>query len=207
MSKKVLVLGYGSYCTIFLEEGFDVVDEYDKDLDLVVFTGGTDISPDIYSEKRTPYTSNSDDLRDSHEVGLFHQAVSDGIPMVGICRGAQLLCALNGGKLIQHVMGHACDVGHTIYTGDGKQMQATSSHHQMMQPDGEFELLAWASGVGNGHLPNSLSRDDDGLLIEPEVVYWPGTQCLGHQPHPEWMKYNSEYYKYFFDTINKYLGV
>lgn len=198
--KSVLVLGGGDYCRLFEEEGYEVVD--DGPVDLVCFTGGTDINPSIYGDRVHRYTSRSDTRRDKDEVELFHRCRKRGIPMVGICRGAQLLCALSGGRLYQHVDGH--NEHHMINTPAGD-MVVTSSHHQMMDVSRvkNVDILGWAEPISStyetGEGPQKPPRKDI------EVAFFPDTMCLAHQPHPEWMDIQSPYRRFFFNTIENYL--
>src|SRR5690606_27873987 len=62
---------------------------------LVVFTGGEDVDPSVYGEKNVASYSNL--RRDNEEVLLWSLARANNIPIGGICRGAQLICALSGG--------------------------------------------------------------------------------------------------------------
>lgn len=198
---KVLVLGGGSYRSLFEEEeGYEVSD--DLDFDMVCFTGGTDINPDIYGDRVHRFTSRSDTQRDQHEVTIFHHCKKHGIPMVGICRGAQLLCALSGGKLYQHVTRHG--ESHQIVTPEGE-MVVTSSHHQMMDVSRvrNVEVIGYAS-------PRSTTYETgDGPQPHPkkdiEVAFFPETKALCHQPHPEWMDTQAPYRRFFFKTVKLYL--
>lgn len=199
---RVKVLGGGDYIRMFdQEDGYEVVE--DDSFNLVCFTGGTDISPAIYGEQYHPYTMASDRKRDQREVDLYRYCQKRGIPMVGICRGAQLLCALSGGKLYQHVDNH--NESHLIHTPEGE-MVATSSHHQMMDVSAvkTAEIIGWAE-------PRSSSyHRAKGTVEAPkkdiEVVYFPRTRSLAHQPHPEWMDTDAPYRQFFFKTIKNYLS-
>lgn len=156
--------------------------ELEKD-DVVVFEGGTDINPLLYDENPNSYTSPSDYARDAFEQEVFRQAVKKGIPMIGICRGAQLLCALSGGKLVQHVDGHGRD--HIVEDRwSGEIYVVTSSHHQMMLPaSAPCDLIAWTK-----HSTKYIGEYDKEVDVEydAEIVYFPETQCLCIQGHPEW---------------------
>ena len=73
--------------------------------------------------------------RDIYEKAIFEEACKNNKNIIGICRGSQLLTALNGGKLIQDVTNHALASGHNIRILDEDIiMTATSTHHQMMYP-------------------------------------------------------------------------
>src|SRR3990167_3250317 len=87
--------------------------------DALVIWGGEDISPKIYGQKpaiRWTSATAKLSIRDKLEIALANQAVKMRIPIIGICRGAQLMCALSGGSLIQHVSGHGKFSGHLIVT-------------------------------------------------------------------------------------------
>jgi len=72
-------------------------------LDAVLLPGGGDMRPDIYGAEMNPLTDNIDDARDHVEVNLTRWAVSDDLPVLGICRGHQVVNVALGGTLIQDV--------------------------------------------------------------------------------------------------------
>jgi len=100
---------------------------------ILILHGGEDISPAIYGQTPSKYTRAGRKLsqRDKHEVALAEQAIKLGIPIFGICRGAQLACAIAGGSLVQHVENHITS-GHNIVTATGETYKTSSCHHQMM---------------------------------------------------------------------------
>lgn len=162
-----------------------------KQADVALFTGGSDIGPELYGDqnvKSWPFPT-----RDAEEVPFYREFRKRGVPILGICRGAQLACAMEGGKLYQHVERHA-NGGHGIHTHDGKEFFVTSLHHQMMRPTGLHELHGWTERRS----PVYVSADADGNPIEtiraevtgvdPEVVWWPKGLVYGIQGHPEMMQ-------------------
>ncbi len=73
-----------------------------KQADLVLFTGGEDVDPSMYDEPKGKNTwSNLN--RDLTEKKIFDEAVATKKLMLGVCRGSQFLCVMNGGKLVQQV--------------------------------------------------------------------------------------------------------
>lgn len=201
MSKKtVYVLGGSDYVRLFRDAGYDVVSNPARHYDVVCFTGGTDIDPAMYSEPRNPQTQRSDYHRDAFEEQIFMDAVSTGRKIIGICRGAQLVCAMAGGSIYQHVTGH--QGSHEATTYDGRKMLVTSSHHQMMnpQPLGDKYLVL----LSNSN-KSTTYQDGEGELDSPpvdyEAVYFPEVNAVAHQPHPEWMEKGSDYYHFFFETL------
>lgn len=188
-----------------------------SDGDVILFEGGEDISPALYEEEllavthAAPYPS----LRDRQELRIF-DTFKDKAKFLGICRGAQLLCALSGGKLVQHVSNHA-GVGHEIDTDKGETYFVSSAHHQMQWPwETDHKLLAWSSkpqsNVYTGvvrdtpiFFPDNAYKKGSDLLLEPEVVYYPKTKSLAIQYHPEFMKESDLGVHYAARLVEEYL--
>lgn len=173
--------------------------------DLIGFGGGADIHPSLYGCKDVAsMVGHHPSRRDLQEAKVFDYALNNGIPMFGICRGAQFLCAMSGGKLVQHVDNHGGD--HTIYTSDDKKMPMTSTHHQMMYPwDVKHKLLAWTMNRSKDYIhdiPDYVQRDRD-----PEVVFFEHTGALAVQGHPEWMDPNCKTVQQVREWIATYLNV
>jgi putative glutamine amidotransferase len=175
-----------------------------EDVDMLVFWGGEDINTKLYGE-RPVYTTSADKLseRDRFESLLFNNARGV-IPTLGICRGSQFLCAMNGGKLWQHVNSHGRD--HMMVTKDGDLIKTTSTHHQMMRPTKEMELLAHSE-----HILSVQKFNEKGAweLTEPEaeIVYHPGNNSLMIQGHPEYPATSKDFVALTKEYIHKYLGV
>lgn len=86
-------------------------------LDGLIITGGADVNPARYGQTKGPHTQESEDLRDDLEDTLLGAARSMKMPILGICRGAQMLNVHLGGTLHQHLPDV---VGHDRYrVGDG----------------------------------------------------------------------------------------
>lgn len=161
----------------------------------IILHGGEDISPSIYNQKvGLAHASNVPSWRDKVEIAFAHKAVELGIPIFGICRGAQLMCSLLGGKLWQHVNNHAGS-GHK-FVFEGKEYDTNSYHHQMMIPTAEMEVV--------GHTPVPLSKykwgecQDEAIECnepEPEIVLHRPSKTLMIQGHPEWVHPGHDLYK------------
>lgn len=168
-----------------------------EESDLILFEGGADVNPSVYSQKKNPKTY-FDDNRDKNDIYFFKKAIELNKPMAGVCRGAQFLTAMQqNGCLIQHVEGHAVFSPHEILFSDGSYALATSTHHQMMWPFDvpKYELIAWASRRISDVYEFQSHTDTVSSLPggrEPEIVYYPNTKCLAIQPHPEMMSKQSQ---------------
>ncbi len=72
-------------------------------LDGILLPGGGDVRPNIYGADMNPLTDNIDDVRDHAEIKITRWAVDDDLPVLGICRGHQVVNVALGGTLIQDV--------------------------------------------------------------------------------------------------------
>ena len=204
-------VGYAYWLLDFYKEAIITRDILEADL--IMFTGGADISPSIYGEKisRT-YWGN--EHRDKVEIEVFKKAVELDIPMIGICRGLQLICGLCGGRVIQDVSNHA-ECSHNITFKDGFQCVTTSLHHQMVYPfelpKENYSIEAWSTERRSTKYINGEDEQYSQIPpVESEVVlffkdkYNNPVKCLGIQGHPEMMKIG-EFHKRLIQLIDNNL--
>lgn len=159
--------------------------------DCIVGWGGADISPSLYNREVSDRTGAGDrpSYRDKVEWEHMLRAKELGIPIIGICRGAQMLCALAGGFLLQDVSNHTS--AHVVLTKDGKTFKVSSLHHQMLYPfDVEHEMIAWTPTPLSTHYLDVNTPID--VAIEPEFVYFPKEKGIAIQWHPEFMRQGCE---------------
>ena len=211
MSRKVHIVGGGRdgglYESMFEAHGWQVVNDIAK-ADLVQFTGGADVGPELYGEAKHPRSQvwPEADIRDRKAV---QQASDLGIPMAGICRGGQFLNVMHGGKLYQHVDNHAIGVTHEVnVVGTDKVVQCTSTHHQMMRPGIHGNVLGTAS---LSTYCEHMMECGNIMVVEPEpdtdveVVLYKDSRALCFQPHPEYMGVDSPCQKWYFALIEELL--
>lgn len=214
---KELVLAYSPYTGDMIAP-FDEVFTYGQDAkdvgfdnaDAFILWGGTDIHPSYYNQKphRMSGAPSVPSERDVWEWKAMQHCKANNIPIIGVCRGAQFLCAFAGGSLVQHMVGH--QTSHTIVDKKGTVYQSTSSHHQMMDVHGtKHELLAWTPsplssvycGEGYDAPPHIQKQVSANKFKEPEIVFFPDIKGLAIQGHPEWAKADSPFVK----ECNKYV--
>lgn len=183
---KVFVVGGSTYYASFLTD-VELTDKL-SEADIVLFTGGEDVTPSVYGCRKHLRTYCNLE-RDTREKEIFKKIRPDQF-VLGICRGSQFLCAMNGGILIQDCTGHAIGRTHAITNGT-VEYQITSTHHQMQFPfyldKKDYDLLYWAEFIGDRH---SGDKIDISLMDgkEPEIVLYHKQgfpNCLAVQGHPE----------------------
>jgi putative glutamine amidotransferase len=162
-------------------------------LDGIVFTGGSDVDPALYGAVAHPETFARPD-RDAAEAMLMRAALDTDLPLLGVCRGMQLMAVVSGGSLHQHlpdVLGHdrhrdalssSTPVaegagGHEVLLAAGSlahrvlggRTTVNSFHHQGVADPGSLTAVGWCP--------------QDRLI---EVVEDPARAfALGVQWHPE----------------------
>ncbi|MFD5973523.1 gamma-glutamyl-gamma-aminobutyrate hydrolase family protein [Streptomyces bacillaris] len=97
------------------DEAEDAAREVVAALDGVVIAGGADVEPVRYGADPDPRTGPPARERDAWELALIEAAIEQGVPLLGICRGMQLLNVALGGTLHQHLDGHTG--GHAVFGG------------------------------------------------------------------------------------------
>ncbi|MET8825294.1 gamma-glutamyl-gamma-aminobutyrate hydrolase family protein [Streptomyces sp. NPDC004610] len=152
-------------------------------LDGVVIAGGPDVDPARYGAVRDPRTGPPAPERDAWELALIDAALAAGVPLLGICRGMQLLNIALGGTLVQHLDGHVEAVGvfgtHPVTPVPGtryaslvpERTEVPTHHHQAV------------ARLGTGLIASAHAEDGTVEAVEPPGEG--GGWVLGVQWHPE----------------------
>lgn len=178
-----------------------------KQGDVLVLWGGEDISPALYNQGRSSL-GHGDKIpshRDAMEWALIQRAKELNIFIIGVCRGAQMLCAAAGGSLYQHVDKHGGY--HKVFTHDNKEIMTNSLHHQMMNlKNTENLLLGWTPNRSPRYVAEKDGEDIycEAPEVDPELVWFPNLNALAVQWHPEMTDYPDEGTKYLFSTIKEF---
>ncbi|MFE7553112.1 gamma-glutamyl-gamma-aminobutyrate hydrolase family protein [Streptomyces gardneri] len=150
-------------------------------LDGLVVAGGADVEPVRYGAEPDPRTGPPARARDSWELALIDAALASGTPLLGICRGMQLLNVALGGTLVQHLDGHVEAVGvigrHPVKPVPGTRYaslvpeltEVPTYHHQAVDR------------LGTGLAPSAHAEDGTVEAVELSAPAW----ALGVQWHPE----------------------
>ncbi|MGG8410020.1 gamma-glutamyl-gamma-aminobutyrate hydrolase family protein [Streptomyces sp. 12297] len=177
-----LVQASGGTAVLLPPDEPEVAPEVLDRLDGLVVAGGPDVDPSRYGAARDPRTGPEAPERDAWELALVRAALAGGtVPVLGVCRGMQVLNVALGGTLVQHIDDHAAGPGvmgmHPVRPVAGtrygglapEDTEVPTYHHQAVDRLGAgLVVSAWAV---------------DGTV---EAVELPGEQwVLGVQWHPE----------------------
>jgi len=200
--RKIFVIGGN---TVYANWMQGTLVEKLEEADLVVLTGGEDVSPKYYQQPAHKTTYNSP-ARDLYEIKEARKAIELGIPIIGICRGSQLSCVLAGGDLVQDQPNPRYI--HPIKTYDDKEFEITSTHHQAQLPfclpKEEYKILAWTEKMLGYHKDgwdNEINPE-----VEVEICFYPKIKALAIQGHPESMIENEPVIKWLQTLLTKHLN-
>jgi putative glutamine amidotransferase len=158
-------------------------------IDALILTGGSDIDPTVYGAEAGAETERPWPERDRFELALTREAIGREIPVLGVCRGMQLLNVARGGTLVQHLPELTGDDRHRHTPG-------TFSDHEVRLEPGSLAARAAGSErlAVKSHHHQALDRLGDGLVATGwsvpddvvEAVEEPGHSfALGVLWHPE----------------------
>jgi putative glutamine amidotransferase len=170
-------------------QALDDPDPWLDPLDGLILAGGVDVGPQTYGANAHPDTDPPNELRDAFELALTRRALERELPLLGICRGMQVMNVAAGGTLHQHlpdVVGHEqhretlgvfndhavrLAEGSLAARAAGEELHATKSHHHQ-----------GVDVLGEGFVVTGWSELDE----LPEAIEHPGRRfALGVQWHPE----------------------
>jgi putative glutamine amidotransferase len=159
-------------------------------LDGLIVSGGADVDPSKYGAAPEDGLGATEPDRDDWELALLRAAIDQKVPVLGICRGAQLLNVLMGGTLVQHVGRDEGD-GHPRFEED----RSVAAHHMAAAPGSLTAALYGDSAGVNSLHHQTIGRLGDGLVATGyaddgvvEAMEMPGRPVYAVQWHPEMMQ-------------------
>jgi putative glutamine amidotransferase len=175
------------------------IKHYVNALDGLLLQGGADMSPKSYRESPINPAWSGDEVRDQYEIELFHEFVTQGKPVFGICRGHQVINVALGGTLYQDIATQ-CPKGGT-HRDEASYDQCF--HEMRLLPD------SWLSRIYPGLQTTrintihhqAIKELGEGLVVEAmsepdglvEAIRWEGHSfVVGVQWHPEFMDPNDK---------------
>ena len=166
------------------EEG---VEETLQALDGLLFSGGSDLDPDLYDQEAHGETFGIHEQRDRAELALLDAALQRDMPVLAICRGSQVLNVARGGDLVQHLPDVVGDEKHKHTPG------AFADHAVKVEAGTRLESLLGDQAPVKSHHHQGIGRIGEGLRVAAhaedgtvEAVEDPGRRfAVGVLWHPE----------------------
>jgi gamma-glutamyl-gamma-aminobutyrate hydrolase PuuD len=212
MSNKILVVSQMDNYGVALEGLGELTDDVLHFMDrpeeykLVMFTGGEDVSPELYGETSPLGMCFTNRLRDKREAAIFAVALKHGIKMTGICRGTQFINVMSGGRMMHDIKGHGTGHNtHRMETSKGEVIDVNSFHHQMIIPPEDGYVIGWAKDRLSDRYIGDKDQPVEWNGPETEIVLIPRTLCCGVQWHPEWMLKNEDGYIYYNNLVERFM--
>jgi putative glutamine amidotransferase len=171
------------------DQASETPDEILDRVDALILGGGSDVDPGSYEAEPNPQTGSTNPARDRFEIALARRALERELPLLGVCRGMQILSVASGGSLEQHLPERTGNEQHRPVPG------SWAEHEVRLEPG---SLAATAAGaerlsvkthhhqgvaeIGDGFEPTAWATDDDTV----EAIEQPGPGfTLGVLWHPE----------------------
>ena len=206
---KVVSEAGGTPILIPLMNDLSTAIDYIELIDGLILSGGQDVSPHHYDNIVTDHVKDNDPRRDSWEMKLFELAFEENLPILGICRGMQLINVASGGSLYQDIIEQYDDnlvhlpderdenyVHHTVKIEDNcslcnfaccQQLDVNSHHHQAIKELAPgFKVIAKTEG----EIVEAIEAVDKDFVI-------------GVQWHPEDLTHLHPCFKELFNLLIK----
>jgi putative glutamine amidotransferase len=168
-------------------------------VDGLLLPGGWDVDPYFYGEVRDDKVLETDPELDETEISLFHQAREREIPVLGICRGQQVINVAMGGTLVQHLEGHEVrelgrsHLAHAIEVDPSSELGRAAGEHKVRVNSLHHQAI---KRLGEGLQQSARGEDgtvegvetDDGLIV--------AVQC-----HPEELTVDMPWARVLFERF------
>lgn len=160
-------------------------------LDGVILSGGDDVHPAYYGEQPIPELGKVDSLRDVHDLLLFRLCTRMRLPLLGICRGHQVINVAMGGSLWQDI---PSQTGDTTVRHNQAEPSSVATHRISLLPGSEIsQATGLTEMLTNTHHHQAVRRIAPGLRVTawaddsiPEAIEsTEGLPIWGVQFHPE----------------------
>ncbi len=184
----------------------EALDTLLKMCDGVLLTGGADISPEIYDSKTDALVGPLQPFRDEIEIKVFERIIGTELPILAICRGAQLVNALMGGTLYHDIeseyntdvthrqTGSQTDFCHEVTVREGTPLAYIIGKNRFLVNSWHHQAV---KRLGRGL--KVMAESDDGII---EGFYLPEGRFLrAYQWHPQKTYAKDEYSRLIFDEF------
>jgi putative glutamine amidotransferase len=193
--RAIMDVGGVPWMVPLVHDDLGMLREIYERLDGLLIPGGVDMDPETYGEEATPLVGRIDVARDQTELQLTRWAIADGLPVLGLCRGAQVINVAMGGSLYQDIAAEVPGAQeHDLYPTKGY-ARTHIAHPVDLAPGTRLrDVFGGPSAPVNSMHHQSVKRLGEGLVISavaPDGVVEavegtrPDAFLVGVQWHPE----------------------
>ena len=202
-----IVVAGGIPLLLDLYDREETLEELMDNFDGILFSGGPDIDPAIYGEEKEEKCGEISAERDKFEIALYKIAYKRNMPMLGVCRGIQLMNVAAGGTLVQHYDGHqgvthdvTIDKDSLLHSFIGKDIISTNSyHHQAVKKCAPiYTPVAYSHEQASGDVIEAM--EDKNALFNVGIQWHPEILCFDHNDENA-----LAIFKAFVDASEKYM--
>lgn len=160
-------------------------------VDGLLIVGGADLDPSRYGQEPHDLLEETSDVRDGYEIPLIRDALTRDVPMLGVCRGIQVMNVAAGGTLHQDL----AVAGYSDHRPVPGSLGSSTFHQTRVEPGSLLSSIVEAETIQtNSHHHQGVATVADGGVVTAraasdgsvEAIEWPGNRfALGVQWHPE----------------------
>ncbi len=205
---RAVELAGGAPVAIPLQLGEETLRDIFLHLDGLLLAGGVDVHPSEFGEEVAPYCGDIDRARDLVELQMLRWAIDQKLPVLGICRGSQMLNVAAGGTLYQDI---GAQVDHALRHEHIKgEPYNRRTHHIEVAAQSRLARALGATRIDVNSLHHQsikqvapgfrvVARAPDGIVEGIESLN--GHFALGVQFHPEWLIDDDARMMYLFQAL------
>lgn len=179
---------------------------WQDEVDAFVFLGGADVHPGFYTAGDPSQSLPGLDANaDKFCLDSIRRAVDEDRPVLGICRGSQLINVAQGGTLVQHIEGHRKDIGNgdMAFIDEKVELVASTKIAELLERDTMDVRSSHHQTIdrtGDGLIVAAYAHDNSIEAIEHRDKSW----VVGLQWHPEEASANAEHRRLLFQAVLRY---
>lgn len=173
----------------------------------LILPGGGDVDPKFYGQSPEQNVVDSDEVLDTFQIELTRAALDKGLPILGICRGMQLMNVAAGGSLVQHLDSHQEHFPEEARANPD--LRSLPVHSIRLSPNSILAELLDDESVDVNSLHHQAAdrvadslrvtaRSDDGVV---EALEGPAPFQLGVQFHPEDLRHHDQRFQELFSRL------
>lgn len=201
------IIKNGAIPFVYSYDNYDLMDEIIKDFDGLLVIGGDDINSKYWDEPLDPTASLEPDFIDETDLGLIKAFMKAKKPILGICRGIQVINVACGGSLYQDLNTSGLNLEENHHHQGKRGLQRTDVGHIVkFDKDNIFYDIYGEEYTCNTYHHQAVNKVGDGLKVvgysdDGVVEALVGDKIMAVQYHPEWLVADSKHNQVFVEFL------